>query len=44
MNDDTISHIQKMFRKFGTDFWWSASVEELLPPKYKDKSDEVRHV
>ncbi len=35
INDDTIKHLQKIFRYQGTDAWWALDSQELLPPGTK---------
>ncbi len=39
LNNETINHIQNLFKEFGADIWWEWEVAKLLPEKYKDKSD-----
>lgn len=34
-----ISYVRKNFEKYGSDIWWKWSVQDLLPPKYKDRAD-----
>jgi len=29
----SLSHITKLVAQHGSDIWWSASIEELLPPE-----------
>jgi isoleucyl-tRNA synthetase len=42
MNAETISHIQELIREHGSDAWWELSVEELLPPKYRNDGRTYR--
>lgn len=35
INDETISHLQKMFAEEGSNTWWMHDVKELLPEGYK---------
>ncbi len=34
LNNETISHIQKLFSVHGADIWWDWEVKKLLPKKY----------
>jgi len=38
MTPQTISHIQQLVQKYGTDCWWTMDTEELLPPELKPRS------
>ncbi|KAI4317590.1 hypothetical protein L6164_025451 [Bauhinia variegata] len=40
MNEETIDHIKSIIAQKGSDAWWSMTVEELLPAKYRDKAVE----
>ncbi|KAI4345415.1 hypothetical protein L6164_012542 [Bauhinia variegata] len=40
MNEETIDHIKAIIAQKGSDAWWSMTVEELLPAKYRDKAVE----
>ncbi|PLS68928.1 MAG: isoleucine--tRNA ligase [Cyanobacteria bacterium M5B4] len=42
LNEDTIAHIQSVFREHGSDAWWQLSVADLLPDKYKQESGRYR--
>ena len=33
----TVSYVQELFNKHGTDCWWSMSINELLPQHIKEK-------
>ena len=35
INDETITHLQKMFAEEGSNTWWMHDVKELLPEGYK---------
>ncbi|RJX17121.1 MAG: isoleucine--tRNA ligase [Ammonifex sp.] len=34
INDETIEHLKRLIREHGSDIWYSAPVEELLPPGF----------
>lgn len=38
----TINHVQKIIRNHGSDAWWEMSVEELLPPEYRENGKTYR--
>ncbi|KAE9598673.1 putative isoleucine--tRNA ligase [Lupinus albus] len=40
MNEETIEHVQSIISQKGSDAWWYMTVEELLPPKYRNKAAE----
>lgn len=42
MNEDTINHIQAIIAEHGSDAWWTMSVEELLPEKYRKDASRYR--
>jgi isoleucyl-tRNA synthetase len=42
INQDTISHIQSIFRDQGSDAWWQLSIEELLPESYRHNGRTYR--
>ncbi|MCS6958701.1 MAG: isoleucine--tRNA ligase [Pseudanabaenaceae cyanobacterium SKYGB_i_bin29] len=42
LNEETIAHIQNIFRERGSDAWWELSVAELLPEKYRKDADRYR--
>ncbi|MFN3360605.1 MAG: isoleucine--tRNA ligase [Pseudanabaenaceae cyanobacterium] len=42
LNEETIAHIQTIFRERGSDAWWELSVAELLPEKYRKDADRYR--
>ncbi len=42
LNAETISHVQELIRQKGSDIWWELSVEELLPPQYRDNGITYR--
>ena len=35
MTEETICHVENIFRKRGSDSWWELEVEDLLPPNLK---------
>lgn len=36
LTEETINHVQAIFAVKGSNAWWELSVEELLPPSYRD--------
>jgi len=38
LNEDTLSHIQSLFAKHGSDAWWTMDEKDLLPEQYKDEA------
>ncbi|TLD83502.1 isoleucine--tRNA ligase [Helicobacter sp. MIT 11-5569] len=47
LDSEVLDFIAEIFAKEGCDAWWSKSVEELLPPKYKTQSkhlEKVHHI
>ncbi|KAK7289940.1 hypothetical protein RIF29_03995 [Crotalaria pallida] len=40
MNEETIDHVKSIISQKGSDAWWYMTVEELLPPNYRDKAAE----
>lgn len=36
MTQETVSHVEQLVRKHGTDCWWSMDVSELLPASYRN--------
>jgi isoleucyl-tRNA synthetase len=42
LNADTIAHVQAIIAEHGSDAWWEMSVEELLPPTYRDDGNTYR--
>ncbi|MEB3277926.1 MAG: isoleucine--tRNA ligase [Lyngbya sp.] len=42
MNEETLSHVQKIIAENGSDAWWEMSVEELLPEKYRKDAAKYR--
>lgn len=42
LNADTISYIETLFAEKGSDAWWELSVEELLPPQYRNNGHKYR--
>ncbi len=42
LTEETISHIQAIFLKKGSDAWWELSIEELLPNKYRKDANKYR--
>ncbi|MEN9229751.1 MAG: isoleucine--tRNA ligase [Thermostichus sp. DG02_5_bins_236] len=39
---ETIDHVKTIFAKEGSDAWWTYSVEELLPEKYRNQGRTYR--
>ncbi|WP_072621775.1 isoleucine--tRNA ligase [Spirulina major] len=39
---DTIAHVQGIIAERGSDAWWELSVEELLPPSYRNNGKTYR--
>ena len=44
MNSETLMHFENMVEKYGVDCWWSADVNELLPPQYREENSGVKYV
>lgn len=42
LNEETIEHVRKIFAEKGSDAWWSLSIEELLPEKYRNNGKKYR--
>ena len=42
MTQETIAHVQAIFAEKGADAWWDLSVDELLPPAYRDDGKTYR--
>ncbi|NCR20545.1 MAG: isoleucine--tRNA ligase [Microcystis aeruginosa L111-01] len=42
LNEETINHVQAIFAVKGSNAWWELSVEELLPPSYRDNGRSYR--
>ncbi|TVQ52554.1 MAG: isoleucine--tRNA ligase [Spirulina sp. DLM2.Bin59] len=42
LNAETIAHIQGIIAERGSDAWWELSVEELLPPSYRNNGKTYR--
>ena len=38
MNEKTLAHLEGVFRKHGSDAWWTMETAELLPAEYKDQT------
>jgi len=41
-NDETIGHVQELFKQHGSDCWWTLSTEELLPTAYRNNGKTYR--
>uniref|UniRef100_A0A0G4HKH4 isoleucine--tRNA ligase n=1 Tax=Chromera velia CCMP2878 TaxID=1169474 RepID=A0A0G4HKH4_9ALVE len=41
MTAETIGHVQKVFREEGSDVWWSAPIEKLLPPSMREEAEDL---
>ncbi len=42
LNPETIAHVEEIFKKAGSNAWWKLSVEELLPPSYRNNGRTYR--
>jgi isoleucyl-tRNA synthetase len=42
LTEETINHVQGIFREHGSDAWYSMSVEELLPESYRHNGRNYR--
>tara|TARA_Y100001968_G_scaffold243720_1_gene227612 strand:+ start:1231 stop:4137 length:2907 start_codon:yes stop_codon:yes gene_type:complete len=42
LNEETLSHIQNLVSKNGSDIWWEKDESELLPPSYADQAHRWR--
>lgn len=42
LNAHTISHVQAIFAEHGSDAWWNLTVDELLPPAYRNSDRRYR--
>ncbi|NEQ97102.1 MAG: isoleucine--tRNA ligase [Cyanothece sp. SIO2G6] len=42
MNEETIAHIQAIFREQGSDTWWEMEVADLLPEAYRNNGRSYR--
>lgn len=42
LNEETIAYVQAIFAEIGSDAWWELSVEELLPPTYRNNGRKYR--
>ena len=42
LTEETINHVQGIFREHGSDAWYSMSVEELLPESYRHNGRSYR--
>jgi isoleucyl-tRNA synthetase len=42
LTEETIGHVQNIFREHGSDAWYSMSVEELLPENYRHNGRSYR--
>lgn len=40
ITEDTLKHVESLFREHGSDVWWERDVKDLLPPQLSDKADE----
>lgn len=39
IDDDIIQHVAKVIREGGSDAWYTLSVQDLLPPRHKDRAE-----
>jgi len=42
LTEETIDHVQQIFAEKGSNAWWELSVEELLPPNYRQNGRQYR--
>jgi isoleucyl-tRNA synthetase len=42
LTEETVNHVQQIFAEKGSDAWWELSIEELLPPSYRNNGREYR--
>lgn len=42
MTEETINHVRAIIAEKGSDAWWELSVEELLPPTYRNNGRKYR--
>ena len=42
LNEETLEHIEGVFREHGSDAWWSMSIEELLPEAHRHLAPGLR--
>ncbi|ALF56123.1 isoleucyl-tRNA synthase [Nostoc piscinale CENA21] len=42
LNEETITHVQRIIAEKGSDAWWELSVEELLPEPYRNNGKSYR--
>ena len=42
LTEETINHVQNIFREHGSDAWYSMSVADLLPASYRDNGRSYR--
>ncbi|BAY36325.1 isoleucyl-tRNA synthetase [Nostoc sp. NIES-2111] len=42
LNEVTINHVQAIIAQKGSDAWWELSIEELLPPSYRNNGRSYR--
>lgn len=42
LTEETINHVQAIFAVKGSNAWWELSVEELLPPSYRNNGRSYR--
>lgn len=40
MTEESLKHIENIFREHGSNSWWELSTAELLPPSLKDQADD----
>jgi isoleucyl-tRNA synthetase len=38
LNDETLTHIERLFSEHGSDCWWKFDESELLPPSYRTEA------
>jgi isoleucyl-tRNA synthetase len=42
LDQSIIQHLQSLFMEHGTDIWWQASVDVLLPQQWRSHSQRLR--
>jgi isoleucyl-tRNA synthetase len=42
LTEETVNFVKEIIRKEGSDAWWKMSVEELLPPSYRNNGKTYR--
>ena len=42
MTEEVIEHVAALVEDKGSDAWWGAPLEALLPPSLKDRAEQLR--